>query len=320
MAAWVTGPVALGCGIFGGIGGSVELVGRGLDVEASLATLDEAAALGITMLDTAERYAAGASETIIGRWLSERDPEVVAPVRITTKVAPPGIGGVDAPFDAAFIEPMVAGSLERLGVDRVEWLLTHAPDEDTPIEATLEALESIRASGRCAHVGACNLTGGQLESALSAADRLGVTGYEFVQNGYSLLQPGEHADVRSLCADRGLAFVAYSPLGGGLLTGKYERGVPPAPGSRLAMRPDGLDELLVPAVFDAIDELAARAADVGVPTGALALAWLAQRDDVAALITGPSRTAPHLVLAARALELDETVAVSLAEVFSASAD
>jgi aldo/keto reductase family protein len=133
-SGWVTGPVILVCGSFGGIGGAAHLIGRGLDVDASLATLDEASCPGDQMLDTAERYAGGASETMIGRWLAERDRSVTAVVRITTKVAPPALSGGDMPFDSSFIEPLFAGSLERLGVDHVEWLLTHAPDDRTPVE------------------------------------------------------------------------------------------------------------------------------------------------------------------------------------------
>lgn len=301
---WSSGAIALGCGTFGGVGGATELIGRGLDESASMAALDEAAAIGITMLDTAERYAAGVSETMIGRWLSERPSSVTSPIRITTKVAPASASGRDSPFDAAFIEPIFAQSLERLGVDRVEWLLTHAPDDATPIETTLEALEAIRASGRCTHLGGCNLDVGQLRDAMDAAERLGISGYELVQNGYSLLQPDAEAEVRQLCADRGLAFVAFSPLAGGVLTGKYRRDEPPAAGTRLDLRPEGFDELMTPRVHDAIDTLAARATEFGVAPGALALAWLVRHGDVAAAISGPSRSAPHVGLAAQALTLD----------------
>lgn len=316
---WSTRRVVLGCGSFGGIGGAKDLIGRGLNLEASLATLDEAAALGVTMLDTAERYAAGASESMIGRWLAERDRSVTDPVRITTKVAPPGMSGRDDPFDGSFIEPIFAGSLERLGVGRVEWLLIHAPDDTTPVEATLEGLESIRASGRCGHVGACNLDAGQLRTALAAADRLGITGYELVQNGYSLLGPDDDAEVRSICRESGLEFTAFSALAGGVLTGKYRRGQSPAPGTRLALRPEGFDELLTPAVHDAIDGLVAVAEAHGVSAGGLALAWLMHH--VTALITGPGRTAPHLRVVAEALRvnLDNETMTELTESFRSAA-
>ena len=318
---WSTGPVILGCGSFGGIGSATHLIGRGLDLEASLATLDEAARLGISMLDTAERYAAGASETIIGRWLAERDRSVTDPVRITTKVAPPGASGRDDPFDGSFIEPILAGSLERLGVDKVDWLLIHASDDITPVEATLEALESVRSSRRCDHVGACNLDAGQLRFALAAADRLGITGYELVQNGYSLLDPDDESEVRSICRERGLEFTAFSALAGGVLTGKYRRGEPPPPGTRLDLRPEGFDEMLTPAVHDAIDGLAAVAGTCGVSPGAVALAWLIHHNEVSALITGPGRTAPHLEVAAEALrvELDHESVTELTEAFRSAA-
>ena len=87
---WGYGRVVLGCGTFGGIGGSQRLVGRGLDEPSAFATMDEAVGLGMTLFDTAERYGDGASETIIGRWLVERDLAITERVRLATKVAPPG--------------------------------------------------------------------------------------------------------------------------------------------------------------------------------------------------------------------------------------
>jgi aryl-alcohol dehydrogenase-like predicted oxidoreductase len=138
---------------------------------------------------------------------------------------------------------------------------------------------------------------------VDAAERLGTTGYELVQNGYSLLQPDAEAEVRLLCHEHDMAFLAFSPLAGGVLTGKYRRDEPPAVGTRLDLRPEGFDELMTPDVHDALDVLAATADDLGIAPGALALAWLIHREDVTALITGPSRSAPHVELAAQAMEL-----------------
>lgn len=316
---WVAGSVILGCGTFGGIGGARHLIGKGLDADASGAVLDEALSLGITMLDTAERYADGISERTIGQWLAAQPSGSTDAVRITTKVAPLD-GSAHASFDLAYIEPLFAGSLERLGVERVDWLLTHAQDGATPIEATLEGLEAIRCSGRCDHVGGCNLDASQLRAAIAAADRLGIRGYELVQNGFSLLQPDDGDDVRAICREHELAFTAFSPLAGGVLTGKYRRDQPPPPGSRLALRPDGVDALLTPEVFDAIDVLVDVAAEREVAPGAVALAWLLARDDVTAVITGPATTPPHLQLAqeAMSLELDDSVMAGLTKQFRAA--
>ncbi len=320
-SAWSSGRVVLGCGSFGGIGGARDLIGRGLDDDASLATLDETAALGITMLDTAERYAGGASERVIGRWLAERRGSLPGPVQITTKVAPASMSDGDAAFDLAFIEPIFEGSLERLGVDRVDWLLIHAPDDDTPVERTLEALASIRESGRCRHIGACNLDARHLRDAVEAAERMGVGGYELVQNGYSLLQPDGEAEVRRLCHDHDLAFTAYSPLAGGVLTGKYRPDERPPEGTRLDLRPDGFDALLTPAVYDAIGVLAKEAAARDVSTGAVALAWLLSHEGVTAPIMGPARSAPYLGIAAEAqrIDLDDETRESLGEAFRRAA-
>lgn len=301
---WTYGRFVLGCGTFGGIGGSQQLVGRGLDEPAAFATMDEAVGLGITLFDTAERYAGGASEIMIGRWLVERDSTVTDRVRLATKVAPLGVHEAGGSFDAAFLEEKFSGSLERLGVDHIELLLTHAPDDTTPIEATLEGLEAIRGSGRCRYVGACNVDARQLSAALDAAERLGVRGYQVVQNGYSLLSPDDDRDVRSICGERGLAFTPFSPLAGGALTGKYERDAAPPPDTRLALRPDGVDALLTPAVFDAIERLRSDAVRRhGVECGALALAWLLHHREVTAIVTGPARGSPHLELAAQAVDV-----------------
>ena len=124
-------------------------------------------------------------------------------------------------------------------------MLLHAPDDTTPIEDSLEALESIRQSGRAEHVGACNLDAAQLLAALAAAERLGFGATSVVQNPFNLLAIGD-GRVQAICVERGIAFTAYSPLAAGALTGKYRRGERPPDGTRLALRPDGYDTMLSP--------------------------------------------------------------------------
>ena len=96
---WSYGKFVLGCGMFGGMGGSPKLVGRGLDEPSAFSAMDEAVGLGITLFDTAESYAGGASEIMIGRWLVERDSAVTDRVRLATKVAPPGVERPGGRFD-----------------------------------------------------------------------------------------------------------------------------------------------------------------------------------------------------------------------------
>jgi aryl-alcohol dehydrogenase-like predicted oxidoreductase len=285
----------LGCGTFGGIGGSQALIGRGLGREAAFATLDEALALGVNVLDTAERYAGGASELTIGAWLSRQPAEVRAKMHIATKVAPPSHDGHPGQrFDRAYIERKLALSLERLGTTLVSFYLSHAPDPTTPIEETLEGFAAVLEGGRVRHIGCCNVGPDELLAALEASDRLGLPAFEWVQNGFSLLAPEDHREVRAICADRRLGFTPFSPLAGGVLTGKYKRGEPFPPDTRMALRPDGVDNLLSQSAFDALDRLATMAADYGVSSAGLALAWILAHPDGTAPVVGPSRAPLHL--------------------------
>ncbi len=294
----------LGCGTFGGIGGARHLVGRGLDRNAAFAVLDEALALGIDVLDTAERYADGESERAIGEWLRQRPRELTSKVRIATKVAPPKDDGIDGTqFDRAYIERKLQVSLERLGLERVTFYLCHAPDKTTSIEKTVEGFAAVIAAGRVGHVGCCNVTAEELIGALDAAEKLGVPGFEWVQNGFSLLSPEDDREVRAVCRDRGLGYTPFSPLAGGILTGKYARGQPFPEGTRMALRPEGNAEMMTDKVHDAIDRLRSAAARRSVTCGGLALAWLLAHPDCTAPVVGPSRAAPHLHHLAEALEL-----------------
>jgi len=263
--------------------------------------LDEAVSLGINVLDTAERYAGGASERVIGAWLDSRPDEVTSGVRIATKVAPDRLAG--AAFDRAYIVRKFETSLDRLGVAGVTFYLSHAPDDHTPIEATLEGFAAVVESGGATHIGCCNVTAAQLVEALEASERLGLPAFEWVQNGFSLLAPGADREVRAMCRERGLGYTPFSPLAGGVLTGKYRRGEPFPEGTRMALRPEGHAELMTDAVHDALDRLRAAAADRDVSCGALALAWIMAHPDCDAPVVGPSRSAPHLGHVAEALRL-----------------
>ena len=294
----------LGCGTFGGIGGAKDLIGRGLERKAAFATLDEALALGIDVLDTAERYADGESERAIGEWLRQRPQELTRDVKIATKVAPPSADGADGTrFDRAYIERKLATSLDRLGLERVTFYLSHSPDAATPIEETVEGFAAVIDAGRVAHVGCCNVDSAQLLAALDAAQRLGVPGFAWVQNGFSLLSPDDDREVRAVCRERGLGYTPFSPLAGGVLSGKYVRGKPLPEGTRMALRPEVHAQMMTDAVHDALDRLRSAAAARGVSCAGLALAWVISHPDCTAPVVGPSRLAPHLQHLSEALQL-----------------
>jgi aryl-alcohol dehydrogenase-like predicted oxidoreductase len=283
----------LGCGNFGGIGSAPAFFGQGENEEEAFALMDAAWELGITEFDTADAYGGGRSEAWIGRWMAARGRRP----SLTTKVFHSVVGDpADRGLSRERILRQIEGSLERLGVERVDAYLVHEPDPDTPVAETMEALDELLEADKIGAVGASNVDRGWLEEALSLGP------VSVVQNSYSLLDR-ESEDVLSLCAERGIAFTAFGPLAGGWLTGKYRRGEPPPAGSRMTLRPDPYLHLDDDAVYDALElfDEAARHRGVDMPT--LALAWLVSDSRVTAVVVGPRRP-EHVEPARAALDLD----------------
>jgi 1-deoxyxylulose-5-phosphate synthase len=296
----------LGCGNFGGIGSAPAFFGQGESREEAFELMDAAWAVGITAFDTADAYGGGRSETWIGEWMAARGrrPD------LTTKVFHSVIGDpADRGLSRERILRQIEGSLERLGVDRVDAYLVHEPDPDTPIAETMEALGELLEAGKIGAIGASNVDRAWLEAALSSGP------VSVVQNSYSLLDR-ESEELLSFCGERGIAFSAFGPLAGGWLTGKYRRGEPSAPGSRMTLRPDPYVHLDDDAVYDGLERFgeAARGRDVDMPT--LALAWLLSDRRVTAVVIGPRRP-EHLepALAASGLLLSEAERDELASLF-----
>jgi aryl-alcohol dehydrogenase-like predicted oxidoreductase len=156
------------------------------------------------------------------------------------------------------------------------------------------------------YIGCSNISAWQLENVLDVAARTGLPSYDWVQNGYSLLMPQADREVRAICAERGLGYTPFSPLAGGVLTGKYKRDRSFPPDSRLALRPEGFDALLSGRTFDALEQLTAFADKRNISTAALALAWLIARSDCTALVAGPSSVRPHLEHVKEALQVTLT--------------
>lgn len=308
----------LGCGEFGGVGARTHLIGRGLTREASFASLDEAVRLGINVLDTAYGYAGGASSRFIGEWLRVQPADVRRSLHIATKVGkivePDGVRVDLSPHN---IIPQLSLSLEQLQLSHVTFCLTHAPDERTPIESTLEALTDAIESGQLSHIGACNIDAKQLAAAMKASARLGLPRYEWVQNEYNLLNRGDERELFAVCAEHGLGYTPYSPIAGGVLSGKYGRGMSPPADSRLALLPGGT---ISNATFDAIERLDCKAALLDCSTGALALAWAMNHPRVTAAVCGPAKQAEHLrfLREALAIELSESERAEIGAWFEAT--
>jgi aryl-alcohol dehydrogenase-like predicted oxidoreductase len=275
--------VILGCGNFGGIGSSPELFGQGDSREEAFTIMDAAWEAGITTFDTADAYGGGRSETFIGDWLRTKGADVRDEIVLSTKTFNPMDDGEDHGLEPARVKRQLESSLRRLGVERVQLYLTHAPDPDVPIAETAGALDDLQREGKIGVYGASNVNAEQLRD-LPA-------GFGWVQNSYSLLDREAEDEILPLCVERGLGFTPFSPLAGGWLTGKYRRNATPPPGSRMTMRPEPYEHFHDDAVFDLLEELEQKAKQEGTTMAALAIGWLFANPQVTAVIVGPRRPA-----------------------------
>ncbi len=287
--------IALGCGNFGGVGSAPEFFGQGLTEDQAFELMDAAWESGIGWFDTADAYGGGRSERAIGRWMASRG---VRP-RLTTKTFNPMAPGADHGLKPDRIARQLRSSLDRLGVDRVELYLAHEYDPDVPLAESLRVLDAAQADGLIGAYGVSNFDASQLTAALAAGTP------QAVQNSYSLLARQDERELLPLCAARGVAYLAFGPLAGGWLTGKYRRGAPYPAGSRMTQRPEPYQEFVTGLTFDALDRLQAIAANRGTSLAGLALGWLLADDRVAQVVIGPGRP-EHLAPVAEALRLPVT--------------
>lgn len=312
-----TSRIILGCGNFGGIGSSPAFFGQGTTKDEAFRLMDAAWELGITTFDTADAYGGGRSETFIGEWLATKDATVRNAIVIATKTFNPMDEGADQGLGRQRIHRQLDSSLRRLGLERVTLYLCHDFDPDTPQEETLQAFDDLVRAGKIGAAGASNFTGEQLAEALELSELEGLTRYEWVQNGFSLLEQGDRETVFPVCHEHGIGYTPFSPLAGGWLTGKYRRGEAPPAGSRMTLRPEPYGAYRSDRVFDALEAFEREAAERGISMAGLALAWALAVPEITAVVIGPNR-AEHLAPAAEAVGLALTPAErdALAEMFA----
>jgi aryl-alcohol dehydrogenase-like predicted oxidoreductase len=268
--------------------------------------MDAAWELGLRHFDTADAYGGGRSEAMIGRWCAARG---LRPA-ITTKTFNPMAAGADRGLAPERIERQLAASLDRLGTDRVDLYLAHEYDPDVALDDTIGAFEAARAKGSIGAYGVSNFDVPQLERAIA----LGAPAC--VQNAYSLLDRADEDGVLGACAQRDVAYVAFGPLAGGWLTGKYRRGRAFPAGSRMTQRPEPYAHFVREGVFDALETLERMARQRGVSMAGMALAWLLGEPRLTAVVVGPTRP-EHLepVREALAQPLDTATRDELSRIF-----
>ena len=280
------------------------LMGGATPVDESHRILDRFLDAGGTFIDTADVYGDGTSERTLAPWLAQHRDEVVIGTKVRMKVSePPGSG-----LHPDRIRAACDASRQRLGIDVIDLYQVHAPDRDTPLEATLEALDGLVRAGKVRAIGASNYPAWLLAWAVATQDREGWAPFVSLQPQYSLVERSVELDLLPFCRAAGLGVLPWGPLGAGFLSGRYRRGEPLPPGSRMANAGDDLEEAehrrAIDRNFDVVEAAEAIAADRGVTIPQVAIAWLLGVDGVTAPIIGP-RTLEHLegILGADAIEL-----------------
>ncbi|MEV6594640.1 aldo/keto reductase [Streptomyces acidicola] len=289
--------------------------GDTVDRAGAAAMLDAALDAGITGVDTANGYAGGESERLLGELLPGRRDRIV----LATKAGIPHPDqGDHAPLSSAGLRAALEGSLKRLGTDHVDLFYLHQPDRRTPVSDTLATVAEFAAEGKIRALGVSNYAAWQISLLVRTADEVGAPRPVVAQQLHNLLARRIEEEYVEYAAVTGLATMVYNPLGGGLLTGRHQFDSAPGSGrfgdSRLAemYRERYWDERL----FTAVAQLTEIAEGAGIPLTELALRWLLDRPSTDALLLGGSRT-EHLlanVAAAQAGPLPADVTAACDEV------
>jgi aryl-alcohol dehydrogenase-like predicted oxidoreductase len=268
--------VGIGCNNFGGR----------IDEAATKAVVDAALDAGINLFDTADIYGATKSEELLGKALGSRRDDVV----IATKYGMGDGTTLPAGASAASIAAACEGSLRRLGTDRIDLYQLHAPDDKTPIDETLEAMDMLVRDGKVREIGCSNFDGTRLDAAASSARDHGTARFVSVQNELSLLRRRGEPDLLDACERHDLQILPYFPLASGMLTGKYVRDAEPPAGTRLAGMPaERRERALSDKQFDKVEALAAFATERGHTLLELAMSWLAGLPHLASVIAGATK-------------------------------
>jgi aryl-alcohol dehydrogenase-like predicted oxidoreductase len=271
--------------------------GRESSEEVSHQMLDRFVAAGGNFIDTADVYTRGVSEEVTGRWLKKqrRDDLVIA-----TKVRfPMGEGPNDLGLSRKHMMAGIEGSLRRLGTDYVDLYQVHCWDFGTPLEETLNTLDTLVRSGKVRYIGASNYSGWQLQKAVDISKQMGWEPFTCLQPLYNLLDRKVELELAPVCQNEGLGIIPWSPLRGGWLSGKYRRGMSaPIEGTRVdAAEKGGWSEAWSKynneRTWSVLDVLFAVAEEAGKTPAQAALNWLLAQPAVTAPIIG-ARTLEQL--------------------------
>jgi aryl-alcohol dehydrogenase-like predicted oxidoreductase len=263
--------VGVGCNNFGGR----------IDETHSKQVIDAAIDVGINFFDTADMYANGKSEELLGRFLGPRRREVIVATKFGNEMQGQGRGA-----RPEYVKQALDASLKRLRTDYVDLYQQHVPDPDVPIAETLGALDALVKAGKVREIGCSNFSAAQIAEARKASDaRPGSARFVSVQNEYSLLHREPEEEVLAECERQGMAFLPFFPLMSGLLTGKYRRGKPIPQNTRVA-KYERYNKLLTEENLDKVEALIEFAESRRRALLELSFSWLLAHRVVASVIAG----------------------------------
>lgn len=272
--------------------------GHQCDEPTSFAILNKATEAGVTFLDTADAYpvpptpeTAGRTEEIIGKWLHGKRDRFVLATKCRFRV---GTGPNDEGLSRKHILKSAEDSLRRLHTDYIDLYQAHSPDPETPIEESLRAFDQLVLQGKVRYVGCSNYPAWQVALALGVSDRLGLARFDCVQPRYNLLFRDIESELLPLCRFAGLGVIAYNPLAGGFLSGKYRSLEKPLPGTRFTLGRTGelyRERYWHQAQLDAVEELRNYLDSRGKNLIGTSVAWVLAQPGITSAIVGASRPA-----------------------------
>jgi aryl-alcohol dehydrogenase-like predicted oxidoreductase len=267
--------------------GSWLTYGVGVEADKARSCLDAAFDVGINFIDTANVYGTGAAETFLGQALKDRPRDSYV---LATKLFFP-MSDTDRGLSRAQVEKQLDASLRRLQTDVIDLYQCHRYDWDTPLEETLEALTRAVDSGKVRYLGFSEWPAERIQAALDLARQKGFAKFVSSQPQYSLVWREPEEEVIPLCAANGISQIVWSPLGQGVLTGKYDPDLPPPQGTRATSEEMGgfIQRLMQPDLLRAVQQLKPLAEQEGLSLSQFSLAWVLREPNVASAIIGASR-------------------------------
>ncbi|WP_086706676.1 aldo/keto reductase [Streptomyces antimycoticus] len=299
-------PYSLGAMMFGAMGNpdhddAIRIIHRALDA-------------GINVIDTADMYSRGESEEIVGKALRERRDDVV----LATKVhGPMGDDPNQRGNSRRWIITEVENSLRRLGTDRIDLYQIHRPDPDVDVEETLSAMTDLLRSGKVRAIGTSTFPASEIVEAQWVAERRGLARFRTEQSPYSILDRGIEREVLPTCRRYGMGVFVWSPLAGGMLTGRYRKGRQ----SDTHRTTYGFAHMSSERRLDAVEALVPLADQAGISLAHMAMAFVLAHPDVTSALVGP-RTMDHLddLLAGTEVVLDDDLLDAIDAIVSPGTD